>query len=139
MRNKSSNEHQRAYRTTQEAVNKVIRERDNGKTCISCGNLRKLEAGHFRVSTLYATRFHPRNINGQCAYCNRYNGGKTFEYGLNLDKKWGNGWANFLEKLSHTEGKWTTEEMKGLRDAAKRGHRVYEQYYFTLRPTHMKT
>jgi hypothetical protein len=115
----------------------MIRERDAGKPCVSCGEYRTLEAGHFRTSTHGTTRFHPWNLNGQCATCNRYSGGVTYEYGVELDERWGKGTAAFLEKLSRAVEPWSEDELMVLRDAARRGYRVYEQIYFELRPKHI--
>jgi hypothetical protein len=129
-------EHQKAIAATQTAVNAMIRERDAGQPCISCGKPRKLEAGHFRNSNQGTTRFHPWNLNGQCATCNRYSGGVTYEYGVALDRKWGRGTAAFIERLSRKIEPWETRELGTLRDAARRGARVYEQTYFTLRSGH---
>jgi hypothetical protein len=131
-------EHQKAIAATQTAANKMIRERDAGDPCISCAEIRILEAGHFRNSTSGIVRFHPFNINGQCAQCNRYVGGRTYEYGIALDKKFGRGTAAFLERLSHKTEPWDTRELDQLKVAARYGARVYEQVYFELRPAHRR-
>lgn len=130
-------DHQRAIAVTQTAVNKMIRARDAGRPCISCALFRTLEAGHFRVSTHGTTRFHPWNLNGQCATDNRYSGGVTYEYGVALDKKYGKGTAAFLERLSRKTEPWETRELDQLRAAAKYGTTVYTQVYFELRPHHL--
>lgn len=31
------------------------------------------------------TRYHPYNLAGQCGQCNRFSGGKTYEFGLEID------------------------------------------------------
>jgi hypothetical protein len=127
---------QRERHNANVAIHKMIRERDAGKACVSCAEIRTLEAGHFRVSTLAPTNYHPANLNGQCRNCNGYNGGKTYEYSIELDKRWGKGTAAFLEKLSRTSDRWSIEELGTLKDAARRGSRVYEATYYALRPTH---
>jgi hypothetical protein len=139
----SSNPRQKELRNTQDAVNKMIRERDARPEseggfgiCITCGNYLKLEAGHFRISENESTRFHPYNLNGQCASCNRFAGGMTYEHGKAIDEKYGKGTAEFLEKLSRKEEPWTIEELGTLKAAARMGRRVYEQTYFMLRPNH---
>lgn len=124
---------------TKVAVHKMIRERDAGKPCVSCAEFRTLEAGHFRVSTLGATNFHPANLNGQCANCNRYNGGRTYEYAIELDKRWGKGTAAFLQNLSRNSERYSIEELGTLKDAARHGIRVYEQCYYEMRPHHRLT
>jgi hypothetical protein len=98
--------------------------------------MRKLEAGHFRISNHGTTRYHPMNLSGQCATCNRYSEGVTYEYSLELDRRFGAGWAAFLEKISRTIEPWETKELEQLRSAARMGPRAYEQLYFELRPTH---
>lgn len=58
----------------QAAVNAFVRARDEGegKPCISCGRMKPLEAGHWRSRAAYPElRFDTRNIEGQCAGCNR--------------------------------------------------------------------
>jgi hypothetical protein len=136
LNHRALNPHQRATQYTQEIVNAMIRARDEGKPCVSCGKPRKLYAGHFRVSTYGRTRYHPMNLHGQCNDCNGYNGGRTFEYGKALDRMYGHGAADFLEVLSRPIEQWSTEELGTLRAAARRGAKVYEQMYYELRPHH---
>ena len=62
----------------------------------------------------------------------------TYEYGLAIDRKYGKGWAAFLEKLARTQSDWTMEELEQLRGAARMGYPVYLQLYKQLRPTHFK-
>jgi hypothetical protein len=133
------NEHQQALKTTQIVVNKMIRERDFGLPCITCGGFHQLFAGHFRTSTNTTTRFHPYNLAGQCNSCNSFNGGMTYEYGLAIDRKYGKGWAAFLEKLARAKENWTTKELEQLRSAARMGPRAYQQLYFELRPHHQRS
>ena len=67
-------------------INKLVRERDAGKPCISCGKITQLEAGHF-ISRAKSTklRYEPRNIHGQCWHCNRILHGcyEAFKNGCN--------------------------------------------------------
>jgi hypothetical protein len=135
-RTHSRNEHQTGLDATQRAVNKMIRERDAGLPCITCGHLNKLEAGHFRISNHGTTRYHPWNLNGQCAQCNRFSGGLTYEHAKAIDAKYGAGTADFLHKLSMKIEPWDTRELDQLRSAARMGPRAYEQLYFELRPQH---
>jgi hypothetical protein len=85
-RTHSRSKHQDGIQATQVAVNAMIRARDEGKPCVSCGNMRKLEAGHFRISNHGTKRFHPMNLSGQRATCNRFAGGVTYEYSIELDR-----------------------------------------------------
>lgn len=68
-RNDESLPHQ--LKLTQLTVNKLVRLLDQGKPCISCGEYRELEAGHYRsVGSMPSLRFDTRNIHGQCRPCN---------------------------------------------------------------------
>jgi hypothetical protein len=119
--------HQKALQTTQTAVSKMIRERDSGLACVTCGSMKASSAGHFRTSTNAATRFHPFNIHIQCRSCNEFNGGMTYEHALAIDRIHGKGWAVFLEKLARKPEIWTIQELQQLRSAARMGDRVPRQ------------
>jgi hypothetical protein len=130
------NEHQKAIQNTQRAVNKMIRERDAGLACITCGGFHPLSAGHFRTSTNATTRFHPYNLRGQCNSCNSFNGGMTYEDGEAIDRIYGKRWKEFLAQVARTDSQWTTEEPEQLRSAARMGYPVYLTSYQELRPKH---
>lgn len=52
---------------------KYIRERDQDKMCVSCGEYRPLSAGHFYSAGHYPSlRFNDKNIHGQCSECNTH-------------------------------------------------------------------
>ncbi len=116
----------------------MIRERDQGKACVTCPSIKATSAGHFRTSTNAATRFHPFNLHAQCRRCNEFNGGMTYEHAISIDRIHGKGWATFLEKLARKPEVWTTEELEQLRSGARMGYPVYSQLYFELRPDHSK-
>ena len=46
------------------------------------------------------TRFHPKNVNVQDSRCNLFESGNTYEYGLALNKKYGEGTADYLIKIA---------------------------------------
>ena len=76
--------------TLQKLVNTYIRKRDEGKPCISCGKVKKLQAGHYyAVSGYDGLRFNENNINGECAGCNCFDQSHLITYGKNLEKKIG--------------------------------------------------
>lgn len=132
-----STDRQRAVHYTDVAVSQMIHVRDKDEGCITCGAKdRQMDNGHFRRRENMSTRFHPLNCNLQCTKENRFEGGKTFEYGLALDKKYGKGCALFLEKLSRKIEHWTETELDQLKSAAKMGHQIYTQTYYELRPLH---
>jgi len=69
--------------------NKFIRDRDQGKGCISCGRP-FTQAGHFYSAGHHsALRFNEKNVNGQCVRCNMYLSGNLNEYRKNLIKRIG--------------------------------------------------
>lgn len=69
-RNENSLPHQLGL--TRKAVNKLVRLLDQGKPCISCGEYRELEAGHFRsVGSMPSLQLDTRQIHGQCRPCNQ--------------------------------------------------------------------
>jgi len=58
-----------------------IRNRDEGKPCVSCGKYTTLQAGHFYSAGHYpALRFDPDNVHGQCKRCNYFLHGNPIEY-----------------------------------------------------------
>ena len=62
-----------------------IRNRDQGKPCISCGKKTKLQAGHFYSAGKHPQlRFNEDNVHGQCLSCNYYKSGDLLNYRINL-------------------------------------------------------
>lgn len=134
-RKRPQTEHQREIHKTDAAVSKMVRARDS--ECITCDQPHEqMDCGHFRRRELMSTRFHPMNLNAQGVKENRFEGGRTFEYGQAIDRKYGEGWAAFLNELSKEIEPWSVTELQQLRAAAKMGQRVYELVYFELRPHH---
>jgi hypothetical protein len=81
----------------QKKINKLVRERDKGKPCISCGEFKPLFAGHYiSVGRRKALRYDLRNIHGQCFECNNFKSGKPKQYRLNLIERFG---IEFVESL----------------------------------------
>lgn len=70
-----------------------IRLRDKDKPCISCGcwytSTNIMHAGHYHPSTHRGTRWHEKNVNGQCNSCNTYRGSNGAAYTIGLIKKYG--------------------------------------------------
>lgn len=74
----------------QKVFNSYIRKRDEGKPCISCGEKRTLQAGHFYAVGGYdALRYNEDNVNGECAGCNCFSESHLILYGLNLEYRIG--------------------------------------------------
>ena len=69
----------------QKIFNAFIRQRDEAYPCISCGEYKPLQSGHyFPCSTHDGVRFDEDNVHGECAYCNCFNEGHLIGYGENL-------------------------------------------------------
>ena len=74
----------------QPIFNKYIRLRDIDKPCISCGEYKVLQAGHFfAVSGYSGLRFDEDNVHGECAGCNCFNESHLILYADNLKQKIG--------------------------------------------------
>ena len=70
--------------------NKFIRERDKDMPCISCGEYRELQAGHFYSGGHYPSlKFNEDNVHGQCKRCNYFLSGNLTEYEKNLRERIG--------------------------------------------------
>ena len=73
-----------------EVFHKFIRERDKGQPCISCGQFKELEAGHYYSAGKFRSlKFNPLNVNGQCKQCNGWLRGNLIFYGKGLMDKIG--------------------------------------------------
>jgi hypothetical protein len=82
-----------------ELQSKLIRIKSGG-ICFTCKkkfDWKKLEAGHFRHGW---GDFEEKNIQAQCVKCNRYLHGNLGVYAVELDKKYGQGTAEELIRLS---------------------------------------
>jgi hypothetical protein len=135
MRSTSDDPRKKAVKSLDLSFGKMIKERDADLLCIACGKQHQTyEAGHYRSRDCMSTRFDPRNVNKEGFGCNR---GHATKYGVkdmdlyreNLDKKWGKGTADELYAKSKELRQWDLNELNLLKDAAKRGIKVYEQIY----------
>lgn len=70
--------------------NAYIRNRDQSLPCISCGQVKPLQAGHYyAISTHSGLRFDEDNVHGECAGCNCFNESHLIAYGENLERRIG--------------------------------------------------
>lgn len=108
-----------------EIVSEYIRRRDAKKCeqmgyapgrckCVTCDYVGHwkydMEAGHFISRRHLATKFDERNINAQCAGCNKFNSGNQFLHGRVIDKMYGKGTAYLLELKAKSQCKWLAFE-----------------------------
>ena len=82
-----------------------IRQRDQGKPCITCGKHAPLQAGHFIKRQHQATRWDERNCHGQCVRCNMWLHGNEGAYALALVDKYGRATVDELLLLKHKTAK----------------------------------
>ena len=98
-----------------------IRTRDadiNGiNECFTCGRFihwTKLHCGHFQSRKHTATRWDERNCQPQCVACNIFKGGEQFIFGQNLEKKYGEGTSETLQRKALTTVKINKVELENL-------------------------
>lgn len=74
----------------QKVFNEYIRQRDKDKPCISCGQFKDLQAGHFySVRNYDGLRFDEDNVHGECVRCNCFDDDHLIGYSVNLVRKIG--------------------------------------------------
>ena len=77
--------------------------------------------------------YYEENFGGQCTFCNCYNSGQLADFAIFLEKKYGKGILQKLNRLYLTPKKWTIEELLEI-------ERTYQQKLSakTFRPKPMK-
>jgi len=93
-----------------------IRGRDKGKPCITCGKpwADNFQCGHFISRRHFNTRWDERNASSQCPGCNMFEGGRQYEHGLAVDRKFGAGTADMVLQMSRIPFKQESESIKPL-------------------------
>ena len=120
---------QKAVRKLDAALSILIRGERGDDRCATCKRVADFDCGHFRRRECMATRFNYKNVAKQCRKCNRFEGGRLYEFALFIDERWGEGTAKELYKLSQEIWQWEVSELDCLTDCAKRGMNVYMQQY----------
>ncbi len=85
--------------------------------CITCGKTifwKEIHAGHFQSRGKMSTRWEEHNVNAQCCGCNTFKAGEQFRHGKEIDKKFGEGEAERLEKLAITIKSHTIKELEEI-------------------------
>lgn len=107
-----------------------------GECMDGCGiqikSVNDADAGHFRRRECMSTRFDLRNLILQARKCNRFDGGRPYETSLAIDKLWGNGTAQELERASHKTVQWPVSELDQLAGAAQHSWLAYLTLYDEL-------
>jgi len=106
---------------------RYVRLRDadeNGDvTCCSCGKSvfwKEADAGHFVPRQNKATRYHEKNVFGQCRSCNRFFNGNPAGYSRFLVQRFGFEILDTLILAGHQVKKWTQFEIDNQRDYYKK-------------------
>jgi hypothetical protein len=100
----------------QKVFNEFIRKRDEGKPCISCGQFKPLQAGHyFAVKGYDGLRFDEDNVQGECIGCNCFDDSHLIGYGKQLVIRIGiiryNDLCIRAAKYKRDGYKWTRSEL----------------------------
>lgn len=119
-----ANDRSHQLKLTQAEVNKWVRFRDEGLTCISCDNEIKgggyigsgsKQAGHYRsAGSCPELRFNTLNINLQCQRCNVQLSGNIAGYRPKLIDKIGIELVEWLEG-PHEPKKYTCDQLREIR------------------------
>ena len=84
-------------------------------TCEKVSHYRKnMQCGHFQSRAKYSTRWDPTNCEVQCYGCNVMQQGKQYQFGLNLDKKYGDGTAQKLLIKSQKTVKFSDHDLEEM-------------------------
>ena len=105
--------------------NAYIRARDKGKPCISCGQPKELQAGHFYSVRMYdGLRFNEDNCHGECAGCNAFDDMHLLGYCANLKDRIGAiRWSDLQDRAFNYKivgYKWGRSELLELLETYKR-------------------
>lgn len=92
-------------------------------TCISCGKLKdesQYQAGHWLHGDNPGTWINEKNVHAQCKGCNLFSNGKRDWYAIALERKYGIGILQELEK-AYNSGRqtWTITDLKKEYEALK--------------------
>lgn len=103
----------------QKIFNKFIRLRDKDKPCVSCGQVKDLQAGHFfAVSGYDGLRFDEDNVHGECARCNCWDESHLILYSENLKGRIGEERYEALKQRARNYkqfgNKWSRVELEEM-------------------------
>jgi hypothetical protein len=103
-----------------------IRLRDSNKfgvaECVTCGDKKpwkQLQNGHFVTRSCNLLRYDDLNCHAQCVACNMFKAGNLYEYGKQIDLRYGDGTADRLHAQRHTTHKLKIEELQKIITDAK--------------------
>ena len=99
--------------------NEYIRLKSADAPCISCGQYKPLQAGHFySVKGYDGLRFNELNVHGECARCNLFDDRHLLNYAANLPGRIGKENCEILENLAKeykkNGHKWSRMELEEM-------------------------
>ena len=97
-----------------EYIRKRNADHNGNVSCFTCDKVahwKDMQCGHFQSRKHYATRWDEQNCQVQCAGCNIFRSGEQFKFGVNLDKKYGQGTAETLERMARFTIKFSNVEL----------------------------
>ncbi len=119
IKSRSSNPRAKAVSLAQSAVNAYVRARDDGKPCISCGEMKPLQAGHYwSVGARPELRFDAANIHGQCRHCNIDLAGNREAFRAGIVDRLGSELADCIDTPVPAQ-KFTLDDLKAIRASAE--------------------
>lgn len=119
IKSRSSNPRARAVALAQSAVNAYVRARDDGMPCISCDEMKPLQAGHYwSVGARPELRFDADNIHGQCNRCNIDMAGNREAFRAGIVDRLGSELADDLDTPTPAQ-KFTLDDLKAIRASAE--------------------
>jgi len=83
-------------------------------TCNMFEDIKNLDAGHYIKRQYNATKYDERNVKPQCRKCNRFMGGNQDEFAIHLEKDYGEGILQDLDKLKWSYKKFDIKELERL-------------------------
>ena len=114
IKSRSSNPRAKAVALAQSAVNAYVRARDEGMPCISCGEMKPLQAGHYwSVGARPEMRFNEANIHGQCHRCNIDLAGNREAFRAGIVDRLGSELADDLDTPTPAQ-KFTLDDLKAI-------------------------
>ena len=96
-----------------------LREADNEMVkCFTCEKVshykKNMQCGHFQSRAKYSTRWDPNNCQVQCYGCNVMQQCRQYQFGLNLEQKYGKGTAEKLLIKSQKTVKYSNEDLQEM-------------------------
>jgi hypothetical protein len=91
--------------------------------CITCGEEKHwtdVQCGHYVKRNNMTTRYHLQNCGEQCSTCNCVHDGRQDIHKYYIDKTYGPGTADKLEKLGHDEAHFSDHELKAMTEELKK-------------------